>query len=377
MPFQARFVLGSWTQPFNEWTSAFLWGTDILFVLLIIFNFQFSISKKDLLLFAFLAIAAISISQALIPAVSWYRFAKLLEYILLFFFVRQQKLSPLVYKAVVASALLQSLIAIVQYVVQHDLGLRLLGESVLDPHGQGVAVVAANSQTYLRAYGTTPHPNILATWLMLGIWALWAWRPKWHLFVLPVLLVSLFLTFSRTAIAVWVLCSMIMWFFHRRDPLKIIAVTAVVGFLFAISFWPQVYSRLHISSSDEAVSQRVFYNDIAGKNILTVGNGIGQFVPNLMQKLPLYPDFIYQPAHNMFLLMMNEIGILGLATFLLWLFVAVRKSHVLLAIILLAVFDHYFWTLQQGGLIMWGLLGFFVRDRIQEPTYEQENPSIS
>src|SRR3989344_4285544 len=30
IPVQARVILHEWTQPFNQWTSAYLYGTDIL-----------------------------------------------------------------------------------------------------------------------------------------------------------------------------------------------------------------------------------------------------------------------------------------------------------------------------------------------------------
>lgn len=376
IPFQARLVLVQWTVPFNEWTSAFLWITDILFLALLASSkFQVpNFKRSDFFLLLFLAIAAISITQALIPAISWYRFAKLVEYAFVFLYMRQQKLSPLVLKAVVASALLQSFIAIGQYALQSDLWFGFLGESVLDPHGQGVAVVVANSDLYLRAYGTTPHPNVLATWLMLGIWALIYWRPKWHMFALPILLVAFFLTFSRTAIAVWLVCSILLAFTNRQWPKKIIIITLITGVLFAIAFWPQVYARLHISSSDEAVAQRVFYNREARDRISFLGTGIGQFVPQLMKKLPLYPDRIYQPAHNMFLLMYSEIGIAGFVVFLLFLLFCVRRSPVVLAILLLALLDHYFWTLQQGGLMMWGLLGFFAHGKIDATYGKSSHP---
>ena len=367
LPFQTRLVLHSWTTPFSEWTSVFLWGTDILLALLLIF-WRPKFQKSDWLFIALLAVAVISISHALIPGVAWYRLLKLAEYILLFVCLRgvfrDTAMRLVALKAVVASAVFQAIIAILQYAFQHDLGLRLLGESVLNVHGQGVAVVAANAHSYLRAYGTFPHPNVLAVWLMLGIWALWIWRPKWHLYVLPMLLVALFLTFSRTAIAIWLIASAMMWFKHRATSKSIIIVTLATGMLFALIFWPQVYSRLHISGSDEAVEVRVFYNHLAQKNILLLGHGIGQFVPNLVKQFPLHAASTYQPAHNVYLLVLYEMGIAGLLVLLWFLALIVRRRPLILAFLVLALFDHYFWTLQQGALMFWGLLAFCTRDNL-------------
>ena len=64
---------------------------------------------------------------------------------------------------------LVSLLSIYQFANQTDLGLQVLGESVVGPYGWGVAKVEALGQFFLRSYGTFPHPNILGAFLVLGI----------------------------------------------------------------------------------------------------------------------------------------------------------------------------------------------------------------
>jgi len=51
------------------------------------------------------------------------------------------------------------------------LGLQLLGESFLAPHLSGVAKISTEQGLVMRAYGTFPHPNILATFLIISIFA--------------------------------------------------------------------------------------------------------------------------------------------------------------------------------------------------------------
>ena len=368
IPFQARLVLAHWTTPFNEWTAGFLWGTDILFVALIILNFSAKggsasggkfLNKKDLVLGGFLLVALISIHYALIPQVAWYRFFKLAEYILVFFYFRNTTF-PVAWP-IALSAGFQALVAILQYAFQHSLGLWFLGESPLVVGQAGVATVVAQGHEYLRAYGTFPHPNLLAVWLLLGLWFAVVLRKK-ALFAL--MLIAFFLTFSRVAIAVGAL-SLI---FYMPKTKKIISAFLGIVLTFSIIFWPQISSRLHIETSDEAVAQRVFYTEIAWQSFREhpiTGIGIGQFVPLLMERLPIYPDFIYQPVHNIFLLILAELGIFGLLAFLFLLYFSLRKHlFVLFCIVILGFFDHYFWTLQQGGLIFWGLLGYLARDKI-------------
>jgi hypothetical protein len=58
--------------------------------------------------------------------------------------------------------LLQSVVAFGQFISQSDLGLALLGESTLDPAVSGTSVVMRGPVRWLRAYGLTTHPNVLA-----------------------------------------------------------------------------------------------------------------------------------------------------------------------------------------------------------------------
>ena len=69
---------------------------------------------------------------------------------------------PSLFGLVVVIILLQSLVGLSQFVLQHDLGLRFLGEWPLDPAIPGVSVVMRGSERWLRAYGLTAHPNVLA-----------------------------------------------------------------------------------------------------------------------------------------------------------------------------------------------------------------------
>ncbi len=384
IPFQARLVLAHWSVVFNEWMSGFLWGTDILFCLLLVAwlvrrlrtGVPIAWSRGDLWLVAFWVIAGLSIFQADIPAISLYRFLKLTEYILFFFYLRGSIGTVISFSsaslAVIVSAFLQAGIGITQYVLQHDIGLRLLGESVLSIDGEAVAVVVAESQRFLRAYGTMPHPNVLAVWLMLGLWgSSWYFMYGPHRIVrrfviiaMPILIIAFFLTFSRIASILLIVSSFV---FFRKQFIRVLAPLAVLVAVLSIIFFPQLQSRFMLTVRDEAVAQRIFHAKIALAQIWEnplFGIGIGQFVPDLMRRLPHYPDTIYQPAHSMFMLIASEIGLIGLLCFLMFL-KYLRGSLVFLAVILgLALFDHYFWTLQQGGFMFWGLLAIFFRDTI-------------
>lgn len=57
---------------------------------------------------------------------------------------------------------LQAAVAFGHFFTQSDLGLSFLGESALDPAVAGVSVVMRGPVRWLRAYGLTTHPNVLA-----------------------------------------------------------------------------------------------------------------------------------------------------------------------------------------------------------------------
>lgn len=57
---------------------------------------------------------------------------------------------------------LQAAVAFGQFFSQSDLGLTFLGESALDPAVAGVSVVMRGPARWLRTYGLTTHPNVLA-----------------------------------------------------------------------------------------------------------------------------------------------------------------------------------------------------------------------
>ena len=199
IPFETRLIVARWTQPFNEWTAGFVYGTDILLAAIFIFwlvrnleaakisNFKFLISKQipspksqalkspSLWLLLFFIVSALSIFNSHIAGLSFYQLLKLAEFIGFYFYLRSAFGKVFKFRdiliTIIASGIFQAAIAIAQYFKQGSLGLKLLGESPLSVGATGVAVFIADSEKYLRAYGTMPHPNVLAAWLFLAIFA--------------------------------------------------------------------------------------------------------------------------------------------------------------------------------------------------------------
>ncbi|PIY75070.1 MAG: hypothetical protein COY85_01340 [Candidatus Portnoybacteria bacterium CG_4_10_14_0_8_um_filter_40_50] len=104
-----------------------------------------------------------------------------------------------------------------------------------------------------------------------------------------------------------------------------------------------------------------------------MGIGQGNFVWTFTN-LGLFENWVYQPVHNIYLLIAAETGILGLFAFLWFLFKIMRSvylerkaikdklafySFLSIVFFLLAIgfFDHFLWDLQQGQLMLWIMLG--------------------
>ena len=150
---------------------------------------------------------------------------------------------------------------------------------------------------------------------------------------------------------------------------------------------------------NSAISDRNFYNNVSRETIcenFVLGSGLGTYIfqidgylekNNIEQELQPWQ---YQPAHNIYFLIASEIGIVGLLFFLLFItyvisdsirnvsretFLGARKLNyflfaIFISFLFIGLFDHYFWTLQQGRLIFWLILGMML---INSSTVLEEN----
>jgi len=407
LPVQTRHIFGFQPWGFIEWNAISLYVTDLLFAGLLVLWARRARWKKPQLdridagALLLVVAAGLSVLGSTHQATSLYQWTKLIEGMILFWYVRYYALARFSrirsLEAFLAGSVLQSIIAIAQFVRQMDGGLWFLGESILSPHLKGIASFYVSSrEKIIRAYGTTPHPNILATYLALAIIGYWYYfltvlKRREALYAslagYALLLFAFLMTFSRTVIFGWALASAVIWaiiFFHpkarlllrERQQLMILTVaTAVILGLFAGIYWQDIVARFTISSDEEAVTLRLYY----GKQAFHTGNGgwnwtgigIGNFVNWFVKAVPTLPTYLYQPVHNIYLLAYSETGILGAAAFawlvstVVWRYVRERQKMFLpwvmigssLGILLfVGFFDHFSWTLQQGRLIWWTVL---------------------
>ena len=383
-------------------------------------NLKSQFQKPDFYLLLFIAISAISVKNSDNYLISWYQWAKLVEFVCFYWY-----LSRYVFKkfglynsflAIFLSGIFQAIVAIIQFLKQSSIGLKYLDESVLNSDFSGVAsFYISDTEKIIRAYGTTPHPNVLAVFLLLSISAFYfiylyskdreqgtmnikTWgrlAPCSSFLAYTLVLFGFFLTFSRVIILSWgivflggimihsirlriILSRVERMIYHkkyRREVKEIFLITLATASLFAILLWPEILSRLTIGGGDQAVELRSFYVKEALKtNINIWGVGYGNFVSWLIKENSFLPAYAYQPVHNIYLLIYAETGLLGISVFLLFLFFLLKNSlkssllstYPLLlttCFLFIGLFDHMFWTLQQGRLALWLLLALLTYNK--------------
>ncbi len=404
---QTRIILWRADVMFSEWRSIAVYASDalmaVLFGVALARGWKPRIAGYDRLMLGCIGVAVLSLTHTDLMTVSIYQLIRLIQFFVLYLYVKSWVVphgdADTAGAFFVAGALMQSVLGITQYVLQRDVGIRWIGETLLGTDMRGVAVFYDLAQVkILRAYGTLPHPNILAAYLILASWV-FAWlylrhdtrryRAVWA-GAGALLLVGLYLTYSRTMIAAWVLASAgivasvmtprISHAWQNIMPIRarmkaILVFVAFVSVIFSVCQWHRIVARMSISSDDEAVHMRILYNKDAASSgsgsalsLNWTGVGIGNFTTWLSGYDKSLQRFQYQPVHNVFLLVYSELGILGFVLWSAWLIFLgyalwqFRTNQPLLrvglmavfgALLFIALFDHFFWTLQQGRILWW------------------------
>lgn len=269
--------------------------------------------------------------------------------------------------ALVMVGAVESVIGFFQFASNRSLGLGWLGESILRPDISEVAKVYLNPGLLIRAYGTMLHPNILAAFLILSLLATYYFFEIYNknnnflkfltTAAIFILWLGLIVTFSRVA---WLIAIMATFLYLKKhwskDLLLVIFLSLVV--------WVGVLNW--------AVAPRILgltFNNFAVQNRL---NDFDRAI-DLIQERPFWGHGLTltmgeYPIHNLYLLVVTEIGLLGLAAYLIFIgsfFINNDSRHhylvgllMLGSLLMYGLFDHFLWTLRPGLAMFWLVVGF-------------------
>lgn len=288
--------------------------------------------------------------------------------------------------------MIQSIVALAQFIAQRSVDLQKLGELYLNPAWPGVSIVVANGVRLLRAYGLSDHPNILGGCLAFGLLIMLAAyihipRPFPILSAFIPAFPALLVTFSRSAWLAFlggsVFIIIVEILSHKWESMRQLPWLALMC-LFLLSPFLLAYARffgarLNADNSfntpsveQQSIGERfLLFNStlpILGDHPLS-GVGLGNAPIALRAYYPKFP-VSYEPPHLTIIDVALETGLLGAVFYLALLFfplviffryrasllsnpLALSAIALLLSITIVGFFDYYTWLLVPGRLWQW------------------------
>lgn len=383
-----------------DYLSPTLYLTDILIILLIgvwlISQYSRIPTQKfyiSLALHALVFILSVSIIVSKYPLPALYGSVKVLEMIFLGYIVSRHvsRKSVLMTCFLLSTAMIiEGILVISQILSQSSIGglWYFLGERTFSSASIGISTVSVFSNEILRAYGSFPHPNVLAFYCVVvctllltqlqNISSLLLKTFYWIAIVFS--LICLFSTFSR--LSIFVLIGIIGFLSFKNEVSRKIGMFMLgVGFIFILLF----IERFSISSF---ISSDLFYRwDLAKIGLKIVlenpffGVGMSNYLYYQIDYQRSITPVLLQPPHNVFLLILLQTGGIGLIFSIYFLArtsmraksylnsnspLHVSASLLFFAILIIGMGDHYFVTLQQGMIMTAFVIGL-----VWAPTIKQ------
>ncbi len=321
------------------------------------------------------------------PLVHLWGLVKLIELVLFGFLVaktfKKDWVSVFV-RALSLSAIISSVLAIWQFLIQSSVGgfWYFLGERTFTISTIGISTVNIGQQI-LRPYAAFPHPNLLAFFLFANIvfsTLRIPYEKKWWKYLLIAgILFSTFaitITFSRTLI----LLLIIFLFYEIYKKVSIKVRFFMLGFLQVVV--PFAIVTAYFKFSDFLLRGVDFRQELLVQSLAIFqkspyyGIGLNNF---FVWQLPLIKTISptnFQPPHNIFVVALLSLGLFGFFILPYLFYESIRSLGqkikasnielrsfymsvllVLISIIIVGFFDHFFVTLEQGEIMFALILG--------------------
>jgi len=342
--------------------------------------------KTSLVVFLFSILNILFSFQKELALLKW---LKIYELILFSFFVSKDQVitKRLLKKSLSLSICLFSFIGFLQIIRGSTSGrlFYFLGERNFTKSTPGISLLFFLDKTFLKPYSTFSHPNSLSGFLAVVLLLLTCWlqRNKDNITKFSIVFggMLLFFCFSRSVILA-LFFVLILFFFLKKDTNKYLSLLKIVfGSLIFLSFLLPIFSNKVLEFDlgfSQNIKERLVLSKAAGQ-IFSTKPILGVGLNNFIRILPLTnvyknPIWLLQPVHNVFLLLLSEVGVLGFVIFfaLAILFfnsfkLGNKKEYVVCFILILITgfFDHYWLTLQQNLILLFLVLGLSKNKQIE------------
>jgi len=366
IPFQTRKVFltqySFYSGAFTEYATFFVYASDIFLILTLFFWLVFNKNRTSSLLrrvekirevlkykttklhkiwlFLFIFIVWLIINTIInnkyleISAFQVIKFTELFLLIVYIYFNLANKKTLITSLFVLSlTGFLQSLIAIYQFVYQYSLFnlpilAKITGETAISPQIPGIAKIVVDGEKMVRAYGTFPHSNVLGGFLICSI------------------IISIYLLLEHKYTILSRYKSGYVQFYNTK--LKKSQVQIIISLIWIVIIFAQITALLFTFSRSAwagfAISLVVLvfllyikrFSDVSRETIpSSIENNKNNYNPNNVSR----ETFInFKGKLNCYLL------------------------TIFISFLIIGLFDHYFWTLQQGKLIFWFVLGMLLID---------------
>ncbi|MBI5412506.1 O-antigen ligase family protein [Candidatus Peregrinibacteria bacterium] len=278
---------------------------------------------------------------------------------------------------------IQFVLGVFQVLLGHSLGLTWFGEPSIATDMVGVAKrnLAADVKQ-LRAYGTFLHANIFAAYILIVYWVgkfTHGASPKTQNFAslqgagpplfFLVAVLGLYFAFSWAAFAMFLGGVVFVFLFQeiKSSTIQRRTMCGLFGLLIVLNmgmiFWQQ---DVHLPSVKERLEQIQISRSMIVDH--PFGVGVGGYTLHMQDYASrrLSP-WEFQPVHNVYFLVLNELGIQGLILFLFFFGYYVYRSFfrapigsaavdpykfvLFFSVLVLASVDHFFWDSWVGLML--------------------------
>lgn len=422
LPWQTRYIFkaGSIGGGASEYGTISLYIVDIIAILILLFSAidlwrrrqeagtAIKSSRMSWLVALFLIVAGGSVLSSTDRSVALFDAGRLIPTALVvsaiyFSVLDKRKLL----KVLLISLAIQGLLGTYQFTQQKNFANKYFGLAYHESAAGGSSVVEfmgedGLGQRWLRAYGGQDHPNIFGGLMVLGlllaIYLSFTNEPVDGddrfidgdlLLMILIFFIGTVVSFSRAAwlafVVTWLLFFMITILKkHKGKQLQVLKIflfatliTLSMNYFYGDLIKVRVMggTRLEAKSTKERIASYKQAWPILKENYF-LGVGIGNYTKALEENIPKQPSWFYQPVHNTFVLILTELGAFGLLAFLGIVFLLIRKLWrqrarlqiyklpMLLALFMMMLLDHWFWSLHIGVFILALAVWFIYDDKI-------------
>lgn len=308
--------------------------------------------------------------------VSFYKFLKILEVLSLFVIFRNLRINKkLIISALLSSTLIQVFLSLFHVINRSSIQsfFYYLGERYISSSMPGIAKASFNGVEIMRPYGTFSHPNSMAGfYLLLYSFVLGLDFKKNQIIKNVLLLLFSFLiliSFSKSAIFSLLIVNIIYVIISFKKSLCKFCTVARAFILFFLSlvFFLAKTDPLSILKRTQLIKNSIL---LIEKYPVT-GVGLGNYLVAQDSIISKSIFLIPQPVHNIFLLIITEIGIFlgfGILYLIFKFFYKYKNIYSLIfcfcAILITGSLDHYWITLQQNILLLATIGGLITNSRV-------------